>query len=43
MLKIFIWGGTSSDVRSEIKCNMISDRISGDIPPQVQILNTVIP
>ena len=51
-LKKFIWGGISSGIRSEIqfygdsraeRYNMISERISDDIPPQMKNLNTVIP
>ena len=38
IFKIFIWGGISSDIPTEI-----SNRISYDIPPQMKILNTVIP
>ena len=45
MFKIFIWGGISSDIRSDITflwirsrvtVNLISDRISDDIPPQYE-------
>ena len=43
LLKIFIWGGISSDIRSEIMFYKISERISDDIPPQMIILNTVFP
>ena len=52
IFKIFICGGISSDIRSEITfygsayaspSNLISDRISDDIPPQKKILNVVIP
>ena len=43
IFKISIWGGVSSDIRSEITFygaagaelfNVISERISNDIPPQ---------
>ena len=37
-LKIFIWGGISLDILSEI-----TFYISNDIPPQIKILNKVIP
>ena len=52
IFKIFIWGGISSDVRLEstfygstrtLPSNVISDRLSDDIPPKMKILNTVIP
>ena len=52
IFKILIWGGISSDIRSEITSydsalaslqNYISDHMSNDIPPQKKILNTVIP
>ena len=52
IFKIFIWGGISSYIRSEITFygsayaspyNYISDRISHDISPQMKSLNTVIP
>ena len=48
IFKFVIWGGISSDIRSEIMfygsaLNKISDRISDDIPPQMKNLNTVIP
>ena len=39
-IQIFIWGGISSDLRSEITFPIIE---SDDIPPQMKILNTVIP
>ena len=51
IFKIFIWGGISLDIRSEIRLNgsartspqnQISDPISDDIPHQMKILNTVI-
>ena len=47
--KIFIWGGISSDIRSEIlfygavAVKLISNCISDDIPPQMKILKTVVP
>ena len=40
VFNFFIWGGISSDIRSEI---MFSDRISDDIPPQTKNSNTSIP
>ena len=48
ILKIFIWGSISLDICLEITfhgdtSNKISYRISADIPPQMRILNTVIP
>ena len=52
IFKIWIWGGISSDIGSEITFyddagaelfNVISECISDDIPPQMKILNTVIP
>ena len=52
IFKFVIWGGISSDIRSEIMFygsanaspkNKISDRISDDIPPQMTNLITVIP
>ena len=51
ILQFIIWGGISSNIRSEIMFysadasakNKISDRISDDIPPQMRNLNTVIP
>ena len=51
IFKIFIWGGILLDIRWEITfygsalgspSNLISDRISDDIPPQMKILNTII-
>ena len=40
----FHGGGISSDIQSEVEFyNMISDRISDDIPPQMKNLNMVIP
>ena len=47
VFKFFIWGGISSDIRSEISfygdAYAISDRISDDIHPQMKNLNMVIP
>ena len=52
IFQFVIWGGISSDIRSEIMFygsanaspyNKISDRISDDIPPQMTNLNTVNP
>ena len=52
VFKIFIWGGTSLEIWLEIGCygdervkpkNKISDLISNDIPPQMKILNMVVP
>ena len=49
---MFIWGGISLDIRSEISfysdalvepLNMISDRTYDNIPLQMKILNVVIP
>ena len=49
---MFIWGGISSDIWLEIyfygdagaePLNIISERISSDIPPQMIILNMVVP
>ena len=47
VFKICIWGRISSDIRSEINCTAmrerIYERISNDIPPQRIFLNIVIP
>ena len=52
IFKMFIWGGMSSVIWSEITfCGSAdasllketSDYITDDIPPQMNILNTVIP
>ena len=52
VFKIFIWGDISLDIWWEIKfyrdtraesLNVISDRISDNIPPQLKILNMVFP
>ena len=52
IFKIFIWGGVSSVLWSEITfdgsadalpSNKIYDHKTNDIPPQMKILNTVIP
>ena len=51
MFKIFIWGGISLDIWSEIlfnvdagaePLNVISEHIYDNIPPQMKILNMVI-
>ena len=52
VFKFVIWGGISSDIPSEIlfygdalaePLNIISERISDDIPPQMINLNMAIP
>ena len=47
IFKFFIWGGISSDIRSEIAfygdAGEISNRISDDIPRKMKNLNTFIP
>ena len=49
IFKIFIWGGISSDMLSEITFNssadvsesyLISDHMSADITPKMKILNS---